>query len=186
MAVNGIHLATGTDAAQPSLATLPLEAQPPDKVPDPALGIFGRWRRWLMRLWPAMLRGDVRSAQAHRMEPASKNLPVGELSARTAPDPASDVDAVLRQLARRALGYTGADIERLVREARQKARREQRSLSFSDLDGLLSASRPTITLTRGPAGTPTSCVRPSWEMISPASTHLMRRVTATQFRLLES
>jgi cell division protease FtsH len=52
---------------------------------------------------------------------------------------------VLRRLARRALGYSGADIERLVREARQKARREQRALTYADLDQLLLASRPTIS-----------------------------------------
>lgn len=61
------------------------------------------------------------------------------------PEPASDADAVLRRLVRRALGYSGADIERLVREARQKARREQRALTYADLDHLLSASRPTIS-----------------------------------------
>jgi len=54
-------------------------------------------------------------------------------------------DAVLRRLACRALGLTGADIERLVREARQRARREQRRLTYADLDHLLSASRPTIS-----------------------------------------
>ena len=61
------------------------------------------------------------------------------------PEPESDADAVLRRLARRALGYSGADIERLVREARQKARREQRALTYADLDHLLSASRPKIS-----------------------------------------
>ena len=63
----------------------------------------------------------------------------------TGSEPASDADAVLRRMARRALGYSGADIERLVREARQKARREQRALTYADLDQLLSASRPTIS-----------------------------------------
>lgn len=56
-----------------------------------------------------------------------------------------DADAVLRRLARRALGLSGADIERLVREARQRARRERRQLTFADLDALLSASRPVIS-----------------------------------------
>lgn len=51
-------------------------------------------------------------------------------------------DAVLRRLARRAVGLSGADIERLVREARQTARRERRDLLWSDLDGRLTASRP--------------------------------------------
>lgn len=51
-------------------------------------------------------------------------------------------DAVLRGLARRGTGLSGADIERLVREARQTARRERRSLTWSDLEGRLSAAKP--------------------------------------------
>lgn len=53
-----------------------------------------------------------------------------------------DADTVLRVLARRATGLSGADIERLVREARQAARRERRSLLWSDLDERLTASKP--------------------------------------------
>ena len=48
----------------------------------------------------------------------------------------------LRRLALKANGLSGADIERLVREARQKARRERRSLALSDLEALLSADKP--------------------------------------------
>jgi cell division protease FtsH len=51
-------------------------------------------------------------------------------------------DAVLRALALRARGMSGADIERLVREARQKARRARRQLAFSDVFDLLAAARP--------------------------------------------
>ncbi len=51
-------------------------------------------------------------------------------------------EAVLRALARRATGLSGADIERLVREARQSARRERRGVTWSDLDGRLSVSKP--------------------------------------------
>lgn len=51
----------------------------------------------------------------------------------------------LRPLARRAIGMSGADIERLVREARGKARRERRSLSWNDLEELVSAGRPIIS-----------------------------------------
>lgn len=51
-------------------------------------------------------------------------------------------NAVLRVLARRAVGLSGADIERLIREARQTARRERRGLLWSDLDGRLTAARP--------------------------------------------
>jgi SpoVK/Ycf46/Vps4 family AAA+-type ATPase len=55
-----------------------------------------------------------------------------------AADTAADVD--LRTLARRATGLCGTNIERLVREARQKTSRERRSLAWSDLKGRLSAS----------------------------------------------
>lgn len=50
--------------------------------------------------------------------------------------------AVLHTLARQANGLTGADIERIVREARQKARRERRRLTFDDLQAGLAAGRP--------------------------------------------
>ena len=56
-----------------------------------------------------------------------------------------DREATLRHLARRAVGFSGADIERLVREARQRARRERRTLSYADLDALLAATRPTMS-----------------------------------------
>lgn len=55
---------------------------------------------------------------------------------------ATAADAVLRALARRATGLSGADIERLVREARQSARRDRRDVTWSDLDGRLSVSKP--------------------------------------------
>jgi cell division protease FtsH len=51
-------------------------------------------------------------------------------------------NAVLRTLALKARGMSGADIERLVREARQKARRARRQLAFSDVFDLLAAARP--------------------------------------------
>ncbi|MBN9069665.1 MAG: ATP-dependent Zn protease, partial [Rhizobiales bacterium] len=49
---------------------------------------------------------------------------------------------VLRGLALKAHGMSGADIERLVREAREKARRAHRRLAFSDVFDLLAAARP--------------------------------------------
>ncbi|AID30399.2 hypothetical protein BFX40_02450 [Mesorhizobium sp. SEMIA 3007] len=52
------------------------------------------------------------------------------------------VPEVLRALALKAAGLTGADIERLVREARHKARREQRALVYSDLFDILTSGRP--------------------------------------------
>lgn len=50
------------------------------------------------------------------------------------------VDLVLRSLARNAQGFSGADIERLIRESRQRARRERRALTWADIDTALSAS----------------------------------------------
>ncbi|MFU0504606.1 ATP-dependent metallopeptidase FtsH/Yme1/Tma family protein [Pseudaminobacter sp. NGMCC 1.201702] len=54
-------------------------------------------------------------------------------------------DAVLRTLALKARGMSGADVERLVREARQKARRERRQLVFSDVFDILASARPERT-----------------------------------------
>ena len=51
----------------------------------------------------------------------------------------------LRQLAARAMGLTGADIERIVREARLKARREKRSISLADLEAGVRLSRPPLS-----------------------------------------
>lgn len=53
-----------------------------------------------------------------------------------------DSQAVLHNLARHASGLTGADVERIVREARQRARRQRRSVSFADLQAGLSAAKP--------------------------------------------
>ena len=56
--------------------------------------------------------------------------------------PLPDPDVVLRPLAVKALGRSGADIERLVRQVRQTARREQRSITWPDLDAALGEGRP--------------------------------------------
>ena len=56
--------------------------------------------------------------------------------------PLPDPDVVLRPLAVKALGRSGADIERLVRQVRQTARREQRSITYPDLDAALGEGRP--------------------------------------------
>lgn len=48
----------------------------------------------------------------------------------------------LKALARQARDLTGADIERLVREARHKARRENRPLCYADIESLLVEVRP--------------------------------------------
>lgn len=47
----------------------------------------------------------------------------------------------LQRLALLATGKTGADIERLIREARQRARREQRPITWSDLEAALLSER---------------------------------------------
>lgn len=52
---------------------------------------------------------------------------------------------VTESLARRVGGMTGADIEQLVRQARRKARREKRQLSYADLSNLLDSVRPPLS-----------------------------------------
>jgi ATP-dependent Zn protease len=66
-------------------------------------------------------------------------------AAHPAPDSSGqqvvDVHAALRPLARRAVGRSGADIERLVREARRVARREGRALAWSDIENAVGDHR---------------------------------------------
>ncbi len=50
----------------------------------------------------------------------------------------------LRRLALLAAGRTGADIERLVREARQRARRERRSMTWDDLEQAIRERQPLL------------------------------------------
>lgn len=52
------------------------------------------------------------------------------------------VTSLLRQLAAKAMGMTGADIERVVREARLKARREKRIITYNDLELGIRNHRP--------------------------------------------
>ncbi|MBM7322378.1 ATP-dependent Zn protease [Agrobacterium sp. S2] len=54
------------------------------------------------------------------------------------------VSHALRRLATRAMGLTGADIERIVREARLKARRERRRLTYADIEAGLRGHRPPV------------------------------------------
>lgn len=49
---------------------------------------------------------------------------------------------VLKRLAARALGMTGADVERAVKEARSAARRQKRSLSAADIEAAIRQHRP--------------------------------------------
>jgi len=54
------------------------------------------------------------------------------------------VDAILRRLATRAMGLTGADIERIVREARLKARRGKRAIRYEDIEDGIRGNRPPV------------------------------------------
>lgn len=55
-----------------------------------------------------------------------------------------DLNSALLPLALAAAGSTGADIERLIREARQKARREKRQLTYSDIHAALTAGQAAM------------------------------------------
>jgi cell division protease FtsH len=54
---------------------------------------------------------------------------------------AATIERVLRPLARKAGGMTGADIGEVVQNARRKARREKRAVTYGDVESLLAASR---------------------------------------------
>lgn len=54
------------------------------------------------------------------------------------------VQAALNRLATRAMGLTGADIERIVRQARLKARREKRSIRYEDIEEGIRMDRPQV------------------------------------------
>ncbi|MGO7371756.1 ATP-dependent Zn protease [Rhizobium leguminosarum] len=56
----------------------------------------------------------------------------------------SPVAQALRRLATRAMGLTGADIERIVREARLEARREKRRLTYADIEAGIRGHRPPV------------------------------------------
>ncbi|CDN95798.1 ATP-dependent Zn protease [Agrobacterium tumefaciens] len=56
----------------------------------------------------------------------------------------NSADAILRRLATRAMGLTGADIERIVREARLKARRRKRAIRYEDIEDGIRGHRPPV------------------------------------------
>ena len=126
MAVSGDPVANGMEAIPPSLMELPREAQALVKVQPPASGFFGTWRQWLANMGSLSRHRTGALAQMGRRGSVETGMSARELSSGTGSEPTSDGGAALRLLARRALGYTGADIDRLVREARQKARRSRR------------------------------------------------------------
>jgi ATP-dependent Zn protease len=55
-----------------------------------------------------------------------------------------NVDETLRRLATRAQGLSGADIERAVREARSRARRQGRALTYADIEAGIRGHRPPL------------------------------------------
>ena len=60
-------------------------------------------------------------------------------------DGAADaVQTILHRLATRSMGLTGADVERIVRQARLKARREKRPIRFEDLEDGIRMDRPQL------------------------------------------
>lgn len=56
----------------------------------------------------------------------------------------SEVQSVLKRLGTRAMGLTGADVERIVREARQVARRQKRPVRYKDLEDGIRMHRPQL------------------------------------------
>ncbi|WP_288428073.1 ATP-dependent Zn protease [uncultured Agrobacterium sp.] len=62
----------------------------------------------------------------------------------TAAQHTNSADAILRRLATRAMGLTGADIERIVREARLKARRGKRAIRYEDIEDGIRGHRPPV------------------------------------------
>ena len=57
---------------------------------------------------------------------------------------AESIYAALNKLATRAMGLTGADIERIVRQARLKARREKRAIRYEDIEEGIRMDRPQL------------------------------------------
>ncbi|WP_296746984.1 ATP-dependent Zn protease [Mesorhizobium sp.] len=69
------------------------------------------------------------------------------ITTQTAVAPARNPgDLALKALAGKAQGLTGADIERVVKEARQQARREQRPLTYLDLEGLIVGAKTSRSM----------------------------------------
>ncbi|AOF89997.1 ATP-dependent Zn protease [Sinorhizobium sp. RAC02] len=65
-------------------------------------------------------------------------------STRLEPVTPEAVQAALNKLATRAMGMTGADIERIVRQARLKARRQKRSIRYEDIEEGIRMDRPQV------------------------------------------
>ncbi|MCD1642595.1 AAA family ATPase [Aurantimonas coralicida] len=100
---------------------------------DEALKRSGRWERQIVIPMPD--RAALIGILAHHLGEDC------EAGVKTAPGASHTVTSALDNLARRAVGLSGADIERLVREARGHARRQGRSLTYADLDAGLAHRR---------------------------------------------
>ena len=59
--------------------------------------------------------------------------------------PETNAESTLRPLALLALGKTGADVERLVREVRRAARRSDRTVNWADLENALRAGQADMS-----------------------------------------
>jgi ATP-dependent Zn protease len=66
--------------------------------------------------------------------------------ASAAAQQAYPVDDILRRLATRSMGLTGADIERVVREARLTARCGKRTIRFEDIEDGIRSNRPPVPI----------------------------------------
>ncbi|MBB3613000.1 ATP-dependent Zn protease [Rhizobium sp. BK602] len=75
------------------------------------------------------------------MTATQKNMTMGAPAVSAESRPAR---AVLERLATRAMGLSGADIERIVRQARLKARREKRPIRYEDLEEGIRLDRPPV------------------------------------------
>ena len=100
---------------------------------DEALKRSGRWERQITIPMPD--RAALTGILTHHLGEDC------EAVVATAPGASPTATIVLDNLARRAVGLSGADIERLVREARGHARRQGRRLTHADLDAGLAHRR---------------------------------------------
>lgn len=109
---------------------------------DEALKRSGRWETQIAIPLPdrEALVGILSHHLGDDVEAVVATAPRAALSSTGGSMP--DRMKVLDALARQAIGRSGADIERLVREARGRARREGRSLVHADLEEALAAGRP--------------------------------------------
>lgn len=91
--------------------------------------------------------GGQQEEQEYEMQSEDAHIKLDDDAAyqATISDPASATSSVLASLARLARGLSGADIERLVREAKGMARREGRPLTYADLEAPLCYQQPKLS-----------------------------------------